>query len=599
MTRVKIVLFFVAFFYFIILGRVYYLSIEKHNYYKKLALENIRKKIYLKPTRGIIYDSNHIPVAFNELKFTLSLKPHMKDNNLTETLNYIKEAIPTISIEKLKKRYKRKNSLYNHNYISILEYMDYNQSLPVIPMLSQNENIKIESDYLRIYPFKNVMSHIIGYVGKANSKEIKSSPKLKIIKITGKNGIEKSYNDYLMGSLGYRDVIADAKNRIIKELSVKEPISHNIVLNVDTRLQSFIYNLFKKSGKKGTIIVMKTTGEIVSMVNYPSYDDNLFVKGISVTEWKKLISNNFNPFLNKAIGGLYPPGSVVKPAIGLIAIASGKISAYKKLWCPGYIEIGNRKFRDWKPDGHGYTNLFKAIKRSADTYFYQIGLLLGIDYISEHLKRMGFGKKTGIDLPNERKGIVPNKNWKRKRYKQPWFIGETLNVSIGQGYMLVTPIQVAVNTALLATGKLVTPQIVKQIDDKKLKPILKDVLTPKEKKLLPLIRKGMWQVCNASGGTATKHIDIPYFKIAGKTGTAQVHSIPQDVKKRKREDELAYWKRSHAWLTTYGPYKNPQFIVTVMIEHGGHGGSAAGELVSKIYKKLVKLHYIKIDKEKR
>jgi penicillin-binding protein 2 len=338
---------------------------------------------------------------------------------------------------------------------------------------------------------------------------------------------------------------------------------------------------------------MKTNGEIVSMVNYPSYDDNLFVRGISTKKWQKLIHNHFNPFLNKSIAGLYPPGSVVKPSIGLIAVASGKISAYKKLWCPGYIEVGKRKFRDWRIEGHGYTDLFKAIKRSADTYFYQIGLLLGIDYISKNLKRMGFGKKTGIDLPNERKGIMPNKEWKYKKYRQTWFIGETLNASIGQGYVLVTPIQVAVNTALMASGKLPIPQIVAKIDNKIIKPTQKDVLTQKEKQLLPLIQKGMWQVCNSLGGTATKYLDIP-FEIAGKTGTAQVHSIPQDVKKRKREDELAYWKRSHAWLTTYGPYKNPQFVVTVLIEHGGHGGSSAGGIVSEIYKKLLQLHYIKL-----
>ena len=339
---------------------------------------------------------------------------------------------------------------------------------------------------------------------------------------------------------------------------------------------------------------MDTKGRIISMVNYPSYDNNLFVKGISIKEWQKLIHNNFKPFLNKAIAGLYPPGSVVKPSIGLIAIASGKISPYKKLWCPGYIEIGNRKFRDWRATGHGWTDVFKAIKRSADTYYYQIGLLLGIDYISKNLKRIGFGEKTGIDLPNERSGIIPDKEWKLKRYHQNWFIGETLNSSIGQGYVLVTPLQVAVNTALMATGKLPIPQIIKNIDTKIITPKQKNVLTKKEKRLLTVIRKGMWEVCNSPGGTATNYIKIPYFQIAGKTGTAQVHSIPQDVKKRKREDELAYWKRSHAWLTTYGPYKHPQFIVTAMIEHGGHGGSAAGGMISKIYKKLVELHYIKV-----
>jgi len=588
--RLKIILFIIFCFYLLIIGRVYFLTIKQHSYYKNLAQENIHKKLYLKPTRGIIYDANHFPVAYNELKFSVLFKPHLKENELNNTIKELSRYL-TIKTKKVYKTYKKQNSLYNHQFIPILEYLNYEDVFSVLPIISQNRNIKVESDYLRIYPYKNVLSHILGYVGKANLDDIKQNSLLKWIKLTGKNGIEKSYNRYLLGNLGYENVIVNAKNRIIKNLNSVKPTSSNIELNINIKLQRFIYNLFKKENKKGTIVVLKSSGEILAMVNYPSYDDNLFVKGISQKEWIKLIHNHFNPFLNKAIAGTYPAGSVVKPAIGLIALASGKLNPYQKIFCPGYMEIGNRKFRDWKVGGHGEVNIFKAIKRSVDVYFYKIGLSLGINYIAENLKRMGFGHKTGIDLPNERRGLIPDKDWKMKRYHQPWYIGETLNASIGQGYVLVTPIQVAVNTALIATGKLPIPLIVHKIGDKTLTPLQKDVLSPKEKKFLPLIRKGMWQVCNSAGGTATRHIDIPYFQIAGKTGTAQVHSIPQDVKKRKREDELAYWKRSHAWITTYGPYKQPQFIVTAMIEHGGHGGSAAGGMVSKIYKKLVELHY--------
>jgi len=590
--KLKIILFTIFIFYMIIAFRVYILSVVSHNHYSILAKNNIHKKIYIKPIRGIIYDTKHTPIAYNELRFSILIKPHLKSNELNNTLYFINKYLP-IKIKKLSILYKKQNSAYNHKYISILEYLEYKKIIPIMPILKHNQNIKIESDYLRIYPFKEKLSHILGYVGKANQKEIDKNPSLKYIKITGKNGIEKEYNTFLTGKLGYKNVIVNARNKIIKELNITKPISSNIVLNIDTKLQSFIYNMLKKEKKKGSIIVMKTTGEIVAMINYPSYDNNLFVKGISIKEWNKLIHNNFNPFLNKAIAGLYPAGSIIKPAIGLIAITSGKLNPYKKIYCPGYIEIGNRKFRDWKKQGHGEVNIFKAIKRSVDVYYYKIGLLLGIDYISKNLKRMGFGKKTGIDLPNERSGVIPNKNWKWKKYHKSWFIGETLNSSIGQGYVLVTPIQAAINTALMATGKLPTPTIAKKIDNTLIKPKQKDVLTKKEKKLLPLIQKGMWEVCNSPGGTATNYIKKLPFDIAGKTGTAQVHSIPQDVKRRKREDELAYWKRSHAWLTTYGPYKNPQFVVTAMIEHGGHGGGAAGKIVSEIYKKLIQLHYIK------
>jgi len=591
--RLKIILIFIFLFYMIILAKVYKLSVLEHNHYTMLAQQNINKKLYLKPIRGIIYDATHKPVAYNELRFSLLLKPHLHQEDLNNTLNYINKYL-SFNIKKAFKNYKKKNSVYNHEYIPILEYIEYKKIFPIMPILIHNPNIKIESDYLRIYPLKEVMSHILGYVGKANQKEIDKSPALKYIKITGKNGIEKSYNKYLTGKLGFKNVIVNARNKIVKTLSIQKPISSNIELNIDSRLQSFIFNLLKKEDKKGTVIVMSVDGRVIAMVNYPSYDDNLFVRGISQKEWSRLIHNHFNPFLNKSISGVYPPGSIIKPSEGLIAIASGKLSPYKKIFCPGYIEVGKRKFRDWKPGGHGEVNIFKSIKRSVDVYYYKIGLLLGIDYLASHLRKMGFGKKTGIDLPNERSGLIPDKEWKRKKYNQSWFIGETINASIGQGYVLVTPIQAAVNTALLATGKLPVPRIVKKIDNTPIKLIKKDVLSYKEKKYLPLIRRGMWEVCNAPGGTATRHIVGLPFAIAGKTGTAQVHSIPQDVKKRKREDELAYWKRSHAWLTTYGPYRHPKFVVTAMIEHGGHGGSAAGGIVSEIYKKLIQLDYIKV-----
>jgi len=591
--RLKIIRYIILFFYLIIIAKVYIISIIQNKYYTQLANNNIHKRIYIPLIRGIIYDTNHNPIAYNELRFNILLKPHLNQNNLEKTLNYLRNYID-INITKTIKVYKKENSPYNQNFIPILEYIKYKKIINIFPTLKQNKNIKIKPTYLRIYPYKEILSHILGYVGKANNKDILKYPSLKYIKTTGKNGIEKYYNKYLIGKLGYKNVIVNSRNQIIKEINITKPKSTNIELNINTKLQTFIYNLLKKEKKRGSIVVMKTTGEIVSLVNYPSYDNNLFVKGISMKEWNKLLHNHFNPFLNKAVAGLYPPGSIIKPSIGLIAISSGKLNPYKEIFCPGYLKIGKRKFRDWKVAGHGEVNIFKAIKRSVDVYYYKIGLLLGIDYISQNLKRMGFGKKTGIDLPNERSGLIPNKKWKLKRYHTDWFIGETLNASIGQGYVLVTPIQTAVNTALMATGKLPTPMIVKRIGQNFIKPKISEVLTKKEKKLLPLIQKGMWQVCNAPGGTATNHIKGLPFNIAGKTGTAQVHSIPQDIKKRKREDELAYWKRSHAWLTTYGPYKNPQFVVTAMIEHGGHGGSAAGGIVSEIYKKLIQLHYIKL-----
>jgi penicillin-binding protein 2 len=278
--------------------------------------------------------------------------------------------------------------------------------------------------------------------------------------------------------------------------------------------------------------------------------------------------------------------------VALSFLDSLKVSEYTSFYCNGAIEFGKRKFRCWDSNGHGEVRLKKAIRESCDVYFYEGSLKVGIDKIADTLRNFGFAKKSGIDLPNEFIGIIPDKEWKEKHYKSRWYIGETMVASIGQGYDLVTPMQIARYTALLASGKLPTPHFAKEFVDFKYKPKFEDVLSPIQKRKLKIIQKAMYEVCNHPKGTATAHINTP-IKIAGKTGTAQVVGIPQDEKKRMKEEELKYYSRSHAWLTTYGPYKKPKYVVTVLVEHGGHGGSAAGPIVSKIYNKLIELGYIK------
>ncbi|MEO1923887.1 MAG: penicillin-binding protein 2 [Nautiliaceae bacterium] len=590
--RTGIVIFFIFSFFSLLIWRVYYLSIVSNEKYSKLSTNNVTKDIPLVPVRGVIYDRNSKPVALNELRFNLTLMPHLKEEELNKSVNFISQVME-VNKTKLISTYKKKNSPYNHKPITVMEYLSEEMVYKIEPLLTQDENIHFETTYLRKYPYKEYLANVLGYVSKANKKDLKRNKIIGFTHISGKRGVEKYYDDILQGKLGKKEVIVNAKNEILKEVKIILPQTSSLMLSVDLKLQKFIYDLLEKEHKKGAVVVMKVNGEILALVSNPSYDNNLFVKGISYKDWKSLSHNIYNPLLNKPVSGLYPPGSTIKPAEALIAVSSGKWNPWQKIYCPGYLQIGNRKFRDWKSGGHGEVDVFKAIKRSVDVYYYKMGLKLGIDYIAENLKKMGFGKKTGIDMPNEKSGIVPNKEWKANRFHQPWFIGETLNAVIGQGYFLATPLQVAVNTALIATSKLPKPFIVKKINENLTKPLLKDVLTQKEKKNLWMIRKGMWQVCNAPGGTAYNHINTK-ITIAGKTGTAQVYSIPQEVKKRKKEEELAYFHRSHAWLTTFGPYKNPQYVVTVLIEHGGHGGSAAGDIVSKIYNWLYDNGYIKV-----
>ncbi len=590
--RYKIIIFFVFIFYFVLIYRTYDLSIVSNKKYLNLSKDNYTKVVPIAPVRGIVFDRFGNTLAFNELRFDLDLRAHLKKEELKSTINDIADVLD-VNKTKIYNIYKNQNSPYNNKDIPVIKYITEEKVFKIEPVLSLNPNIAFKTVYLRKYPYKYFLSNVLGYVARANKKDLKRNKVIEYTQIAGKRGIEAYYDNILQGEAGKKIEIVNARNRVLKVVKYIPPKSNNITLTIDTNLQKYIYNTMMKEKKRGAVVVMRTNGEIVALVSTPSYDNNLFVKGISTKEWHKLAYNIYNPLLNKPVSGLYPPGSTVKPAEALIAAASGKWNPWKKIECPGFIEIGHRKFRDWLPWGHGKTDIIKAIKESVDTYFYQVGLKLGIDYLAKNFKKMGFGKKTGIDLPNEKSGIVPNKEWKEKRYHQPWFLGDTVNASIGQGYFLVTPIQIAVDTALLASGKLPKPFIVEKIDNNLTKPVLKDVLNKKEKKSLWIVRKGMWEVCNAPGGTATRHIHTK-ITIAGKTGTAQVYYIPQIVKKRKKENELSYFHRSHSWLTTFGPYKHPQFVVTVLIEHGGHqGGKIAGDIVSNIYNYLVDKGYIK------
>jgi len=274
---------------------------------------------------------------------------------------------------------------------------------------------------------------------------------------------------------------------------------------------------------------------------------------------------------------------------------TGIISPSTLIESTGTMELGGRLFRDWKKEGHGMIEYIRAIKESCDDYFYKTSLKVGIDNIAPFLFKLGFGQKTGIDLPREFIGIVPSREWKKERFKKGWSQGETLISSIGQGYFLVTPVQIAKYTAFLATGNGVTPHFIKKINDVPLDfPSDPSIVSPEQKRFLKVTREGMYQVVNQPGGTAFSHIKLKSpIKIAGKTGTAQVVGLSQTDKKRAREEDMEYYHRSHAWLTTYGPYENPQYVVSVLVEHGGHGGSEGGPIVSKIYDKLFEMGYIK------
>ncbi|MBU0633011.1 penicillin-binding protein 2 [bacterium] len=592
--KLKIILFFFAVAWVSLIVRVFYLAIQHNDYYEDLSDKNTIKTELISPVRGEILDRNNNPIAINKLGFKIEIAPHLSSEKnmylLDDELDALVKNIPLLDKEKMKKEYMKNDSYYNQNYIEVASFISYKDIMPVYSILNLRENIHIISAPKRFYPYNDTASHIIGYVSNANQNDIDRDPLLSIIGFVGKNGIERFYNTFLEGEAGERKIKVSAKNEEIQELYHKNPVENRkLILSIDMNLQKYISDMFQD--ESGAVIVMDVNGSVLAAGSFPEYDLNTFVSGITTERWKELIEDIDAPFTNKLINGLYPPGSVVKIGLGLIFITT----TLNERWgvdCQGSYTVSNRNFRCWKKEGHGRTDIRKAIRESCDDYFYKASVNTGIETMSDGMLRYGLGDKTGIDLPNEFIGTVPSRDWKRKKYNQAWYIGETLNTAIGQGDFLVTPMQIAQLTALIATGQLVTPHIAKQVGNEVVEPQYRDVLNEIEKKKIGIIRQGMYDVCNADHGTATPFLHTR-VRIAGKTGTAQVVGISQETKKRLQEHEMKYYTRSHAWLTTYGPYKNPQYIVTVLVEHGGHGGHAAGDIVSKIYDKLLEDGYIK------
>ncbi len=592
--KTKFIIFLFVSIWLALIVRVFSLAVSSNSYYARLSLQNTIKHELIAPVRGEIVDINNRPIAINKLGFKIELAPHLllkkHKQEFNEEVNLLLKLLPSLDKKNIIKNYKKKDSFYNHNFIDVVHFIPYKQMMPIYSILNLRKNIKVVPAPKRYYPYKNIAAHMIGYVSRANQKDINKDPLLDLIGYTGKTGLEKYYNSYLQGVPGEKKIKVNANNQEVQELSYKSPLEdRKLKLNVDMELQKYISKLFE--GKVGAIVVMKVDGSILAAGSYPNYDLNIFVSGMSYKMYDELSSSLDYPFTNKLTHGLYPPGSSIKPSLGLVYLTNG-IGSKDKIYCSGSIALGKRVFRCWKKHGHHKTNMVKAIRESCDVYFYDGSLKVGIKKMSEGLRRYNFGHKTGIDLPNEFIGVVPSRVWKRNKYNQSWNKGETLNTSIGQGYFLVTPLQIAQQTALIATGKLPTPHLASMIGNQPYKEIEKYVFTTQEKQKLPIIRRGMYAVCNSPHGTATSFLHSKVI-IAGKTGTAQVVGIKQDIKKRKQEHELSYYRRSHAWFTTYGPYKHPQYVVTVMVEHGGHGGHAAGAIVSDIYNKLLELGYIK------
>ncbi|ECL6559334.1 penicillin-binding protein 2 [Campylobacter jejuni] len=601
--RMRLVVGFILLFFIFLLSRVYYLSIKSNVYYEELAKQNAIKTEFLPPVRGQITDRNGTLLAINDLGFSISIKPYLsikKSNKgiLDKELSELTNLFPDLNASKLAEIYKRNDSYYNQDFIKVVDFIPYDEIIPHYSELNLNKTIKIDPVVKRKYPFGKLASHIIGYVGKANLQDVQENEIAKLSNYTGKSGIERYYNDILQGEKGTRVYKVNALNQEVEQLSYTPVMSNDIELTIDIELQSYLTSLFE--GNAGAAIIMNVNdGSILAAGSFPEYDLNPFVTGISFKDWDELSNSLDHPFTNKLINGYYPPGSVVKMGVGLSFLNSKNISPSTQYVCNGSIELGGRFFRCWNRSGHGPVDLKHAIKYSCDVYFYNGSLQVGIDQISETLSRIGFGAKTGVDLPSEFVGTLPSKEWKMQRYRQSWFQGDTLNTAIGQGNFLATPMQIARYTAQIAKGGEVIPHFLKSIENNNNTTIenqmdenKKEIFTLFEKSQLPYIRDAMYAVANEQGGTSYRYLHNLDVKVAAKTGTAQVVGFSQTDKNRVDEKQFEYYTRSHAWLTSYAPYSKPKYVVTVLLEHGGRN-ITSGATVAKIYQKMIELGYFK------
>lgn len=598
MMKLKVIVVVFLMIYLALIGRVYYLSVQKGTFYEQLAQRNTIKKEPLLPVRGTIYDKNGHPLAVNRLGFSIAVEPHLaygrNSAKLDELLQEIVEINPNLeAVEVLKERYMKNDSFYSHDPVEVVPFVSYEEILPYFAQLNLNESITIAPATLRHYPTGKITSHVLGYVSKADRKDENIDPVSRTIGFYGRAGIERFYNTALQGELGSRTYQVSAYNKETEEVERVEPSQHqDMTLYIDIQLQRFVHELFEKEGRSGVVAIMElSTGGLVTAVSMPEYDNNKFVTGITQAEWKEMSEDFNHPFINKMVNSLYPPGSVIKPSVAMAFMESGLLNPSTEFHCNGAFNFAGRDFRCWKKQGHGDTNMRKAIKESCDVYFYRGAHLVGIDTIASKLISHGFGVRTGIDLPNEFMGIVPSREWKMQRYNKRWFTGETLITAIGQGGFLSSPMQVLSNTALIATGKKISPRIVKSVRDEVVEGEAEDTLSESDKFYLEDIRRAMSDVTNANYGTASRAFMSTPVKVAGKTGTAQVVSIPQDEKVRMSETELEFRMRSHAWFTGYAPVNKPQYAFVVLLEHGMSGGAVAAPFSAQIIKKMYELGY--------
>ena len=565
--------------------RLYFLQVVSFDHFDTLSKTNRIKYISTPPRRGIIYDRNNIVLADNASLYSIEI--NIKEaKNIKDIISAVKKEI-LLTKKEIDNFYKQREKYSHYNSIILKSNLSEEEVAKILSIRYKYDGLDVTARLLRKYPFKEVTHHVLGHVGFIDKKDLASLDKKKYrnTQYIGKTGVEKFYENELYGKPGYKHVEINARGRQLRDLDIGYAVpGTDIHLTIDIELQKFMYeSLLKYSGS--SIAMNPKNGEILGMVSLPSIDPNqrLWKYGFDQVEIKKLKS----PLFNRSINGQYSPGSTIKPIVALNSIKDDLIDPYKEIYAGPFFQLPDspRRFRDWKPEGHGMVDLNKAIVQSCDVYFYNLANDLGIKNMTLFFKNFSFGNKTGIDMPFESSGVLPSDEWKKKNIGNRWTDGDTIITGIGQGYLLTTPLQLAYATSIIANrGVISVPKLNKDINKKKNKEVLdreeffKNNIEFDE---WEIITNAMFDVVNKKNGTAFWSIRDKNNKIAGKTGTVQVYSLSQDTDERNDENIPDHLK-DHSLYVAFAPKDDPQIVVATVIENVGSGSKFAAPISNEI-----------------
>ena len=584
-----------------IISRLFFLQVKENKKYLTLSDKNRIREWKLAPVRGEFKDYFGNIIAGNFEAYQLHIVPEEVED-FRYVIYRIKELLD-LSGNQFKKIIKKKNEIKPWETLVVADNLNWDKFSKINNHLYDLNGVKPVISISRDYPFKENYTHVLGYVSQANENDILLNENIKDrfvpgLKV-GKIGLEKSFEQKLIGTNSVERYEVNAYGRRISQLAFqKGDRGETIQLTIDTEIQKLANKLL--SEKSGSICVMDIySGDIVAMHSSPSFDPNLFVFGISQDDWQLIRNNPMKPLINKSLSGNYSPGSTIKPIVALSALENEIINPKFTVHCKGHkhpFELYGQTYHCWKKEGHGFVNLKEGMKQSCDTYFYEISRRLGVDKLSETAKKFGLGKKVFGDLfGNEKNGLIPNTLWKKNALGQNWVLGETIITGIGQGFIQTTPMQLCLMTAQIANGGFkIYPKIVLN-DDKK----YKDKFEPlyKNSKNIKIIQDAMFSSTNEIRGTSySSRIDDPKYQFAGKTGTAQVKRITErDRELDLKTFEIPYEERDHALYVAYGPFINPRYAMSIVIEHGGSGGTVAAPLAKKLFKLIIDRHKFRTD----